>query len=117
MKGKRSLCLSPSVTARPVGAKSAPFRFRLVRAIANPDQNITENATTALNPNPQSTRKAPTFLNPNQDCIDSVTQFWMTYKKIADEHDSDMLAQYIGDLDTSLLFVSVFAASHMFSLT
>ena len=32
--------------------------------------------------------------------------FWATYKKVADEYDNDMISKYVGDLDTSLLFVS-----------
>ena len=42
-----------------------------------------------------------------------MTHFWTVYKKVADEHDSDMVAKYVGDLDTSLLFVSMFATSHV----
>ena len=38
---------------------------------------------------------------------DSTTKFWTIYKKVADEHDNDMVSGYVGDLDTSLLFVSV----------
>ena len=39
---------------------------------------------------------------------DPTTFFWITYKKVADEHDKDMVSKYAGDLDTSLLFVSAF---------
>lgn len=35
------------------------------------------------------------------------TNFWTTYKKVADEYDNDMISKYVGDLDTSLLFVSM----------
>jgi len=38
---------------------------------------------------------------------DPTTNFWTVYKKVADEHDNDMVSGYVGDLDTSLLFVSV----------
>jgi len=38
---------------------------------------------------------------------DSTTNFWTIYKKVADEHDNDMVSGYVGDLDTSLLFVGV----------
>jgi hypothetical protein len=38
---------------------------------------------------------------------DPTTNFWTVYKKVADEHDNDMASKYLGDLDTSLLFVSV----------
>ena len=34
--------------------------------------------------------------------------FWTVYKKVADEHDNDLVSKYVGDLDTSLLFVSPF---------
>ena len=34
------------------------------------------------------------------------TNFWTVYKKVADEHDNDLVSKYVGDLDTSLLFVS-----------
>ena len=34
------------------------------------------------------------------------TNFWTVYKKVADEHDNEMISKYVGDLDTSLLFVS-----------
>ena len=39
---------------------------------------------------------------------DPTTNFWTAYKKVADEHDSDLVSKYVGDLDTSLLFVSTF---------
>ena len=38
------------------------------------------------------------------------TNFWATYKKVADEYDNDMISKYVGDLDTSLLFVSMSAS-------
>jgi len=34
------------------------------------------------------------------------TNFWTVYKKVADECDNDLVSKYVGDLDTSLLFVS-----------
>ena len=37
---------------------------------------------------------------------DPATNFWTVYKKIADEHDNDLVSKYVGNLDTSLLFVS-----------
>ena len=37
---------------------------------------------------------------------DPTTNFWTAYKRVADEHDHDMTSKYLGDLDTSLLFVS-----------
>ena len=39
---------------------------------------------------------------------DSTTNFWTVYKKVADEHDHDLISKCVGDLDTSLLFVSPF---------
>ena len=38
--------------------------------------------------------------------VDPTTNFWTVYKKVADEHDNEMVSKYIADLDTSLLFVS-----------
>jgi hypothetical protein len=46
-------------------------------------------------------KTTPTDINP-------ATNFWTVYKKVADEHDGDMIDKYSGDLDTSLLFVSTF---------
>lgn len=60
------------------------FRFRLEKAI---------------------TDLKPTSIN------DPTTNFWTVYKKVADEHDDDLLKKYTGDLDTSLLFVSIFDVS------
>lgn len=70
-------------TSRLVGTESALSHFRLEKAIAD---------------------SKPTPVN-----IDPTTRFWTVYKEVADEHDSDMVAKYAGDLDTSLLFVSTFA--------
>jgi hypothetical protein len=69
-------------TEKIVGADSVLFCFRLNKAI--------------------------TDLNLEQKSVDPVTQFWTVYRKVAEEHDNDMVAKYVGDLDTSLLFVSVF---------
>lgn len=55
-----------------------------------------------------SLEKAITDLKPTPVNIDPTTNFWTVYKKVADEHDSDMVAKYTGDLDASLLFVSAF---------
>ena len=38
------------------------------------------------------------------------TNFWTVYKRVADEHDNDLVSKYVGDLDTSLLFVSAFTS-------
>ncbi|KAF9647309.1 hypothetical protein BDM02DRAFT_3081760, partial [Thelephora ganbajun] len=35
---------------------------------------------------------------------------WTAYKKVADEHDNDLVSKYVGDLDTSLLFAGLFSA-------
>ena len=41
---------------------------------------------------------------------DPATNFWTVYKKVADEHDDDVVSKYVGDLDTSLLFVRTFTS-------
>lgn len=38
--------------------------------------------------------------------VDPTTTFWTVYKKVADEFDDDMVSKYVGNLDTSLIFVS-----------
>jgi hypothetical protein len=52
--------------------------------------------------------KAIANWKPGRIEADPITNFWTVYKKVADEHDTDVVSKYIGDLDTSLLFVSVF---------
>ena len=52
-------------------------------------------------------------LKPTKLRADPITHFWTFYKKVADEHDNDLVSKYIGDLDTSLLFVSAFTPSHI----
>ena len=47
-------------------------------------------------------------LKPTKAETDPTTRFWTVYKKVADEHDNDIFSKYIGDLDTTLLFVSTF---------
>ena len=47
-------------------------------------------------------------MKPAKIKTDPITNFWSVYKKVADEHDGDLVSKYVGDLDTSLLFVSVF---------
>ena len=54
--------------------------------------------------------KAIADLKPVETRADPVTNFWTVYKKVADEHDNDLVSKYVGDLDTSLLFVSEFAS-------
>jgi hypothetical protein len=49
-------------------------------------------------------------LKPAKVKTDPSTNFWTVYKKVADEHDNDLVSKYVGDLDTSLLFVSIFAS-------
>jgi len=50
--------------------------------------------------------KAIASWKPEKIKTDPITNFWTVYKKVADECDSDLLSKYVGDLDTSLLFVS-----------
>jgi hypothetical protein len=54
--------------------------------------------------------KAIADLKPPSNNIDPTTNFWTVYKKVADEHDDDLVLKYVGDLDTSLLFVSASAS-------
>ena len=69
------------LTTRLFRAELASSRFRLEKALANYK--------------PLATKANPT------------TNFWTVYKKVADEHDNDMISKYVGGLDTSLLFVSM----------
>jgi len=70
--------------AEPVRTESALSRTRLEKAIAN--------------------------WKPTRIKTDPTTNFWTVYKKVADEHDNDLVSKYVGDLDTSLLFVSAFTS-------
>jgi hypothetical protein len=72
----------PSFSMGPVQTESALSCFRLEKAITN--------------------------WKPGRIKTDQTTNFWTVYKNVADEHDSDMVSKYVGDLDTSLLFVSPF---------
>jgi len=47
-------------------------------------------------------------MKPAKIKTDPTTNFWTVYKKVVDEYDGDLISKYIGDLDTSLLFVSAF---------
>jgi hypothetical protein len=69
-----------------VSNRSEPtsFRFRFEKAIAN--------------------------WKPTKIRAEPATNFWTVYKKVADEHDNDLLSKYVGNLDTSLLFVSTFTS-------
>jgi len=49
-------------------------------------------------------------LKPAKIKTDPRTSFWTLYKKVANEHDDDLVSKYIGDLDTSLLFVRTFTS-------
>lgn len=60
--------------------------------------------------------KAIADLKPPARKIDPTTNFWTIYKKVSDEHDNDMVSKYLGDLDTSLLFVSAFRSLLLFVL-
>ena len=50
--------------------------------------------------------KAINGLKPSEIQIDPTTDFWTAYKNAADEYDDHMVSRYVGELDTSLLFVS-----------
>ena len=54
--------------------------------------------------------KAIASLKPAGTKTDPTTNLWTVYKQVADEHDNDLVSKYVGDLDTSLLFVSAFAS-------
>jgi len=54
--------------------------------------------------------KAIANWKPARTKTDPITNFWTVYKKVADEHDTDLVSKYVGDLDTSLLFVSAFTS-------
>ena len=84
MKGRRAGWLGWSfskLTARLFRAKYASSCFRLEKALTNYKPLVTK-------------------ANPT-------TNFWTVYKKVADEHDNDMISKYVGGLDTSLIFVSM----------
>ena len=83
----------------------------------NLNQNAAEEATAVSSPGSESTKKASIFLNHDPNRINPMTQFWTTYEKVADGYDSDVVAQLVGDLGTSLPFVSAFATLYIFSLT
>ena len=74
---------------RPAWSESTMFHFRFEKAIASLK--------------PTKLRNTP------------ATHFWTVYKKVADEHDNDLVSKYVGDLDTSLLFVSAFTPPHILS--
>jgi len=52
----------------------------------------------------------PTEINKTEIKADPTTNFWTVYKRIADEHDDDLVSEYVGDLDSTLLFVSSYAS-------
>ena len=80
-------------TTRLVRTDTAPFRIRFEKAIANHCK-------------PAAIKANPT------------TSFWSVYKKVADEHDNDMVTKYVEDLDTSLLFVcAISCARHSTQLS
>lgn len=47
---------------------------------------------------------------------DSGARFWNTYKKEAEEYDTDFLGRYNGDMDTSMIFVSSLTTSLGFGI-
>ena len=57
-------------------------------------------------PFPFRFEKTITDLKPPAVDTDSVTNFWTAYKGAADRHDAILVSKYVGDLDTSLLFVT-----------
>ncbi|KAF9782723.1 hypothetical protein BJ322DRAFT_166945 [Thelephora terrestris] len=54
--------------------------------------------------------KAIRELKPAPINIDPTKNFWTIYNQVADEHDNNLLKKYSGDLDTSLLFATLFFA-------
>jgi len=57
-------------------------------------------------------------LKPETVKTDPAINFWTIYKKVADEYDDDMVSKYVGNLDTSLLFVSTpasYCTSYLFN--
>ena len=73
--------MSPRILVR---SESVPLRLRFEKAIAD--------------------------WKPDKIGTDPTTNFWTIYKKVADEYDNDLVSKYVGDLDTSLLFVSPLAS-------
>ena len=73
--------MSPRILVR---SESVPLRLRFEKAIAD--------------------------WKPDKIGTDPTTNFWTIYKKVADEYDNDLVSKYVGDLDTSLLFVSPFTS-------
>ena len=51
--------------------------------------------------------KAIADLKPTKLKTDPAPDFWTAYKEVADKYDSDLASKYIGDLDITLIFVSV----------
>ena len=51
--------------------------------------------------------KAIAGLKPTKLKTDPAPDFWTTYEEVADKHDSELASKYIGDLDITLIFVSV----------
>ena len=43
---------------------------------------------------------------PVTHAVDPATAFWTVYKKVAGEYDDDLVSEYVGNLDISLIFVS-----------
>ena len=87
MRARRKCSLSqyfPKFSMCPVWSEPTVFHFRFEKAIAS--------------------------LKPTKLKTDPATHFWTVYKNIADEHDNDLVSKHVGDLDTSLLFVSAFTS-------
>lgn len=67
--------------------------------------NINFGPSSSIHPLPRL-EKAINGLKPSEIRIDPTTDFWTAYKNAADEYDDHMVSRYVGELDTSLLFVS-----------
>ncbi|KAF8196200.1 hypothetical protein K438DRAFT_1586130, partial [Mycena galopus ATCC 62051] len=60
--------------------------------------------------NPPSIQKAVEALKPPVPVTDKRTTFWMSYMKLADEHDKEFKEKYSTDLDMTLIFSGLFSA-------
>lgn len=66
-----------------------------------------------LTPSCSRLEKTIAGLDTQKPRIDPATHFWTVYTKVADGHDNELLNKYAGDLDASLLFVSIFTSLHV----
>ena len=49
----------------------------------------------------------------HRDIADPQERFWTIYRAAAEEFDNEFLKKYHGDMDTSMIFVSVFPSNYM----